>query len=154
MENLPSVVRGVAGNDISELKTVASRRPISCHPVLMSALLSLRENSPYNQDGDWVFAGITTKGRVPVWPSSLLADHIQPAVKAAGVSKHVSWHVFRHSYATLLKRKLGRCQGGAGESSSCKQSHQHGCVHPGCSGARSFCTRKGGGEHRATATAP
>jgi site-specific recombinase XerD len=69
----------------------------------MSALLSLRENSPCNQDGDWVFASITAKGRVPFWPSSWLADHIQPAVKAAGASKHVSWHVFRHSYATLLK---------------------------------------------------
>jgi hypothetical protein len=33
----------------------------------------------------------------------LLADHIQPAVKKTGVNKHVSWHVFRHSYATLLK---------------------------------------------------
>jgi hypothetical protein len=28
---------------------------------------------------------------------------IQPAVERAGVGKHVSWHTFRHSFATLLK---------------------------------------------------
>src|ERR1035438_4935181 len=32
-----------------------------------------------------------------------MSDHILPAVKAAKIEKHVSWHVFRHSYASLLK---------------------------------------------------
>ena len=42
-------------------------------------------------------------GRVPVWPSCIMTDHMIPAAKEAQIEKHVSWHTFRHSYATLLK---------------------------------------------------
>jgi site-specific recombinase XerD len=32
-----------------------------------------------------------------------MEDHIKPAGKRAGIVKRIGWHVFRHSYATLLK---------------------------------------------------
>jgi len=32
-----------------------------------------------------------------------MSKHIRPAAKRAGILKHVRWHVFRHSFATLLK---------------------------------------------------
>ena len=32
-----------------------------------------------------------------------MSKHIRPAAKRAGIQKHVHWHVFRHSFATLLK---------------------------------------------------
>jgi integrase len=67
------------------------------------ALQKLRSTSAYNQPGDWICASVTAKGRVPMWLGVLMTDHIQPAVKRAGVGKHVSWHTFRHSFATLLK---------------------------------------------------
>ena len=31
-----------------------------------------------------------------------MSKHIRPAAKRAGILKHVRWHVFRHSFATLL----------------------------------------------------
>jgi hypothetical protein len=31
-----------------------------------------------------------------------MTDHIRPAAIRAGVSKHIGWHAFRHSLATLL----------------------------------------------------
>jgi integrase len=95
--------RGVVKNHITEMKNKASRKPVPLHPVVVESLLILRMASAYNQPSDWVFASVKAKGKVPVWPSALMSDHILPAVKAAKIEKHVSWHVFRGSYATLLK---------------------------------------------------
>jgi integrase len=95
--------RGVVKNHVTDMKNRASRKPVPLHPALVEALLSLRAASAYTQSQDWIFASVKAQGKVPVWPSSLMSDHILPAVKAAKIEKHVSWHVFRHSYATLLK---------------------------------------------------
>ena len=95
--------RGVVKKNVTDLKTAASRKPVPLHMALVEALRSLRAESAYQQPSDWVFASVKAKGKVPVWPSSLMADHILPAVKVAKIEKHVSWHVFRHSYASLLK---------------------------------------------------
>jgi site-specific recombinase XerD len=35
--------------------------------------------------------------------NTLMERKIRPAVAAAKIAKRVAWHVFRHSYATLLK---------------------------------------------------
>ena len=31
-----------------------------------------------------------------------MRNHIRPAAARAGISKHISWHVFRHSFSNLL----------------------------------------------------
>jgi integrase len=94
--------RGVVKNHVTEMKNKSSRKPVPLHSTVADSLLSFRETSAYGRPTDWVFASVQAKGRVPVWPSSLMSDHILPAVKAANIDKHVSWHVFRGSYATLL----------------------------------------------------
>ncbi len=55
---------------------------------------------------------------VPVRPSSLMAKHVMRAVRAAKIKTHVSWHVFRHSYASPLK-------GNGGDIKVVQESHRH-----------------------------
>ncbi len=70
---------------------------------LSALLLDWRGRCPYNQCSDYVFASAEKHGTQPLWPSSAMSKHIRPAAKLAGITKHVRWHVFRHSFATLLK---------------------------------------------------
>jgi len=70
---------------------------------LSALLLDWRGRCPYNQERDYVFASAAKEGKQPLWTSSAMSKHIRPAAKLAGITKHVRWHVFRHSFATLLK---------------------------------------------------
>jgi site-specific recombinase XerD len=39
---------------------------------------------------------------LPILPTSLMVDYIQPAAVRAGVEKHLTWKMFRTSIATQL----------------------------------------------------
>ncbi|HEY1463354.1 MAG TPA: tyrosine-type recombinase/integrase [Terriglobales bacterium] len=95
--------RGIVSQHVGPLKTETSRKPIAMDSFLADVLLDWRGRCPYNQDADYVFASLDKKGLQPLWPSSAMAKHIRPAAKRVGIRKHVRWHVFRHSFATLLK---------------------------------------------------
>ena len=94
--------RGYVSKTETKMKTKASRKGLEMLPALAAALLIWREQTPYNQDCDWVFASPFTSGKRPYWPDSALKDHIQPAAAAAAITKRVTWHVFRHSLASFL----------------------------------------------------
>ena len=49
---------------------------------------------------DWVFASPHVKGKQPHWPGTLWPYYAKPALKRAGIVKHVS--TFRHPFGTLL----------------------------------------------------
>jgi integrase len=95
--------RGIVCQHVGQLKTEASQKPVPMASGLLAVLLDWRGRCPYNQDTDYVFASPEKDGTQPVWPSSAMSKHIRPAAKRAGIGKHVRWHVFRHSFATLLK---------------------------------------------------
>jgi integrase len=98
--------RGLVRKDETKLKTKASRKGVPMIPELVAALSEWRQKTPYPVETDWVFASPFTNGERPYWADSALQDHVQPAAKAAGITKTVGWHTFRHSLATLLgKRK-------------------------------------------------
>ena len=94
--------RGYVSKSETKMKTKASRKGMEMLPALAAALLIWRDNTPYNQEDDWVFASPFTNGKRPYWPDSALKDHIKPAVVAAGITKRVTWHTFRHSLASIL----------------------------------------------------
>ncbi len=66
-------------------------------------MLDWRGRCPFNQDGDYIFGSPNKEGQQPYWPDSLLRKVIRPAAKRAGVSKHIGWHSFRRTLATLLQ---------------------------------------------------
>jgi integrase len=94
-----AIVDGVAG----DMKTEASRKPVPLDTGLAEVLLNWRARTPYNRDEDWVFASPKELGRQPYWPDSALRRVARPAAVRAGIVKHIGWHTFRHSFATLLK---------------------------------------------------
>jgi integrase len=95
--------RAIVCQHIGELKTETSRKPVPLDSALSGALLDWRGRCPYNQQTDYIFASAEKHGDQPLWPSSAMSKHIRPAAVRAGIVKHVRWHVFRHSFATLLK---------------------------------------------------
>jgi len=94
-----AIVDGVVG----DMKTEASRKPVPLDSALAEVLLNWRGRTPYNRDEDWVFASPEKLGQQPYWPDSALRKAVRPAAMRAGIVKHIGWHTFRHSLATLLK---------------------------------------------------
>lgn len=39
---------------------------------------------------------------IPIWPDILLAKIIRPAALRAAINKQIGWHIFRHTFSTLL----------------------------------------------------
>lgn len=94
--------RGVVNQEISDLKTIGSRRPLPIPPVVADALREWQKQTSFSQPENWVFASPQTGGTQPYWPNTLLKRHVQPAASRLGISKTVGWHTFRRSFATLL----------------------------------------------------
>ena len=91
--------RSVVHGRMGETKTEYSRRPVPLDPDLGRILLELREQSPYQGEGDWVFGNADNR---PRWQESILSCHIKPAAARAGIGL-VGWHTFRHTYSTMLR---------------------------------------------------
>ena len=95
--------RGVVHQVVGEMKTEASRKPVSMEDELARLLASWKKQADYNGPGDWVFASPHAKGVKPYWPDMVLKRTIRPAAGRAGITKRIGFHTFRHSLATLLK---------------------------------------------------
>jgi integrase len=42
------------------------------------------------------------RGTQPYWPGTLWRYYGRPALKRAAITKHVTYHTFRHTFGTLL----------------------------------------------------
>jgi len=96
------IVRSVVDQVEGPPKTLASRRPVPMSSELASALANWRKQTSYSKQGDWVFASPQALGQKPYWPDAVLKRHVLPAAKRAGIAKHIGWHTFRRTVATLL----------------------------------------------------
>jgi integrase len=87
---------------LGPVKTKESERVMPLDDAMIADLLTWRAQTPYAKDGDWVFASRRMLGKQPLWPEAIMRGHIRPAAKRAGITKHISWHTFRHTFSTLL----------------------------------------------------
>ncbi|HEX4169113.1 MAG TPA: tyrosine-type recombinase/integrase [Bryobacteraceae bacterium] len=104
---LIDVQRSVVDQVVGRCKTEASKKAMPLDEYTAADLRGWYRETPYRQPGDWVFASNSSRagrnrGKQPLWLSSIMRYHIQPAVKALGINKRVSWHTFRRTYSTLL----------------------------------------------------
>lgn len=101
MEIRPS--RAIVDQVVGPLKTDASDKPVPMDTALADVLLGWRGKCPYNQDADFIFGSPEKDGWQPYWPDSLLRKGVRPAAVRAGIAKHIGWHSFRRTLATLLQ---------------------------------------------------
>jgi integrase len=107
------VRRSIYLNVIGNCKTEASRKPVPMDPMFASELWSWKQDSPYRQSDDWLFASPRTRGRNPYWPDSLLAHVIRPTAlrrdRKAHRLAHVSAQLFQPAGG-----EWGKCEGRTG----------------------------------------
>jgi integrase len=83
-------------------KTEASLKDVPLDAQTAECLWGWKLRSPYPAQSDWVFASPHTRGKQPYWPGTLWRYYAKPALMRAGITKHVSYHTFRHTFGTLL----------------------------------------------------
>lgn len=101
-EKTLNVRKSIWHQHLGPVKTEESEKVMPLDQEMIAYLERWRRETPYAQAGDWIFARERKRGRQPLWPDSLMRSHIASAAKRAGISKSVSWHVFRHTFSTLL----------------------------------------------------
>lgn len=98
-----SVTRSIVFQVVGPCKTEASQKPIPLDAFLAKALRSWRRHTAYRAPSDWVFASPVAGGRKPYWGQSLMRAIIRPAATKIGITQHIGWHTFRHTYSSLLR---------------------------------------------------
>jgi integrase len=87
------------------VKTLASEKQWPMHVVTKDALLAWRNETPYIQPGDYVFASVREKGRKPVDLKEVFKKSIKPVIEYLGFTApddQYGWHSFRHTVGTTI----------------------------------------------------
>jgi len=102
-KNEISVTRSIVFQVVGPCKTEASQKPVPLDSRLAEALKMWREHTRYSKVEDWVFGSPAARGRRPYWGQSLMRTIIRPVAAKIGITQHVGWHTFRHTYSSLLR---------------------------------------------------
>ena len=75
---------------------------------MVSDLLAWYREAPYKSEDSYLFATDAKRagekrGKQPLWPNKVMDCWIRPVAQAAGITKRLGWHTFRHTFSTLLK---------------------------------------------------
>jgi integrase len=83
-------------------KSSASKKPVPLRPLLADSLQAWRKETPYQANVDLVFPSFRLKGHKPPRANMLVADHLQPAARKAGITGQVGFHTLRRTLASAL----------------------------------------------------
>ena len=98
-----SVTRSIVFQVVGPCKTEASQKPIPLDSYLATTLREWRKHTKYRAPDDWVFASPASCGRRPYWAQSIMRNLIRPPAVELGITEHIGWHTFRHTYSSLLR---------------------------------------------------
>jgi len=91
-------------------KSRASKKPVPLHPLLAASLQEWRKETPYPTNDDFVFPSFRLKGKKPPRANMLVADHLQPAARKAGIVGQIGFHTLRRTLASALVANGGDIQ--------------------------------------------
>jgi integrase len=94
--------QGLRDGRVSGLKNDASRTDSAAAPEILELLRNWYCRTPYRNQTNWVFASPLHRGRLPMWPKSLMY-HIKKVASALELPD-IGWHTFRHSAASWAKK--------------------------------------------------
>ena len=83
-------------------KSRASKRPVPLHPLLAASLETWRGQTSHATDEDFIFPSLRLKGKKPPRANMLVANHLQPAARKAGIMGQVGFHTLRRTLASAL----------------------------------------------------
>ena len=102
-KNEINVTRSIVFQVVGPCKTEASQKPVPLDALLAEALKLWHHHSQYGEFDDWVFASPAARGQRPYWGQCLMRTIIRPAATKIGITQHIGWHTFRHTYSSLLR---------------------------------------------------
>ncbi|MHB1745702.1 MAG: tyrosine-type recombinase/integrase, partial [Acidobacteriaceae bacterium] len=102
MKGQANVLRSVVDGSIGRCKTEVSQQPVPLDALTRVEIQSWRAITMYASESDWIFASDRLSGKMPIWANVSLQKVLQPAAKRAGITKRIGWHIFRHTYSSLL----------------------------------------------------
>jgi len=96
------VVRAYVYGKFGPPKSRASKKPVPFHPLLAALLEVWRGETVYASDEDFIFPSLRLKGQKPPRANMLVADHLQPAARKAGILGPVGFHTLRRTLGSGL----------------------------------------------------
>lgn len=101
------VQRSVVQNVVGKCKTEVSAKPMPLDEYMARDLLEWYRVTPYREADSYVFAtdanrAGSKRGKQPISPAKVMTYWIQPCAKSIGITKHINWHTFRHTFTNLL----------------------------------------------------
>jgi integrase len=104
--------RYAKGKD-GETKTKASDDFVPLHTILAEEFRVWHSQTAYGKPEDFIFPSLQKDGKVPIWASAFVQDHLSPAAISSSVqlqtSQRFGLHNLRHSLSNWLVNK-GRVQ--------------------------------------------
>jgi len=95
-----NVERGIVNQIVDDVKTDGSRRLMTLDQELLAILRTLKQNSQFQTDEDWIFASPLKLGRLPYSYTGFWRE-LQRAAANSGIGP-LGTHAFRHTYRSWL----------------------------------------------------